>query len=73
MLATEECDLSPNFSDYTADDEGNVKCVLVERALTNPQPCFERAVCQVSGVSSVSQKASRRGCARYVFEPLSTS
>jgi len=71
-LATKGCNLSPKFSDYTAGDE-TITYTLVDRALTNPQLCFERAVCQVSGVSSVSHKASRLACARYAFETLSTS
>ena len=72
-LATGERDWSPNFSDYTAGDEETITYTLVDRALANPQLCFERTVCQVSGVSSVSHKASRRTCARYVFETLKTS
>ena len=72
-LATGECDWSPNFSDYTAGDGETINCTLVDWALTNPQLCFERAVCQVSGVSSVSKQSSRRACAWCVFETLKTS
>ena len=71
-LATGECDWSPNLSDYTAGDEETITYTLVDRALANPQLCFERTVCQVSGASSVSKQSSRRTCARYVFEALNT-
>jgi hypothetical protein len=38
-LATEECDLSPNFSDYTADDEDKITCGLVDKSAALLRAC----------------------------------